>query len=174
MKTNITDEEQVKFLCELATKYAGIEEGQIFSKSRRLELQLQRSIVGVIAREFGIHHNSIANVLNRDRCSVYHYEKKHAENYAYWNEYRELFNKVYNSYSDIRKHKHTFETKEELKNYLLHNGVKHNTIDGKVSIVVSSGKVKSIIKTNYKEFSSTLKKITECLVNHNHNIDVNI
>jgi len=174
MKNTITDENQVKEICDLARRHAGLLEGQISSKSRRSELQLPRAVVGVVAREYGIHYDSIAKILNRDRCSVYYYVKKHAANYAYWHEYRDLFNKVYNSYSDIKGSKKTFESDEQLKNHLIYSGVTENILDNKVNIKVSSDKYKTIIRTNYKEFSNTLKRISECLVDYNHKLDVEI
>jgi len=173
-KTSVTDENQVKDICDLARRHAGLLEGQISSKSRRSELQLPRAIVGVVAREYGIHYNSIAKILNRDRCSVYYYEKKHAENYAYWTEYRDLFNRVYNSYGDIKGSKKSFESNEQLKNHLTYSGVHDNLIENKVNIEVRSGKYNTIIHTNYKDFSNTLKRISECLVDYNHKLDVQI
>ncbi len=174
MKNNVTDENQEKEICDLARRHAGLLEGQISSKSRRSELQLPRAVVGVVAREYGIHFNSIAKILNRDRCSVYYYVKKHPENYAYWHEYRDLFNKVYNSYSDLKGSKKTFESDEQLKNHLIYSGVTENILDNKVNIKVSSDNYNTIIKTNYKEFSNTLKKISENLVDYNHKLDVQI
>lgn len=174
MKNNITDENQVKDICELASKYAGLYYGQISNKSRRSEVQVPRAVAGVVAREYGIHYNSIAKILNRDRCSIYYYEKKHAENYAYWTEYRELFNKVYNAYRDIKGSKKSFESDTQLKNHLLYCGVQENLLDNKVNIEVRSKKHCTIIHTNYKEFSNTLKKISECLVDYNHKLDVQI
>lgn len=174
MKNSVTDENQVKDICELAAKYSGLQEDQLSSKSRRIEVQLPRSIVGVVAREYGIHYNSIAKILNRDRCSIYYYERKHAQNYAYWNEYRDLFNKVYNSYSDIKGSKKSFDSDESLKKHLLYSGVEENLLDWKVTIEARSGKYTAFIRTNYKDFSNTLKKISECLVEYNHKLDVQI
>ena len=146
MKNNVTDELQVMHICDLASMYAGLEEGEISSKSRLQRLQLPRMVVGVVAREYGIHYNSIASILKRDRCSVYYYEDQHAQNYAYWHEYRNL----------------------------IYNNITENILEGKVKIVVTSGKVQTTIKTNYREFSSTLKKISDCLVDYNHKLDVQI
>ena len=174
MKNNVTDELQVMHICDLASMYAGLEEGEISSKSRLQRLQLPRMVVGVVAREYGIHYNSIASILKRDRCSVYYYEDQHAQNYAYWHEYRELFNKVYNAYSEMREAKYTFKNETELKNHLIYNNIKENILEGKVKIVVTSGKIKTTIKTNYREFSNTLKKISDCLVDYNHTLDVQI
>ena len=174
MKNSVTDENQVKDICDLARRHAGLLEGQISSKSRRSELLLPRAVVGVVAREYGIHYNSIAKILNRDRCSIYYYEKKHATNYAYWVAYRDLFNKVYNSYSDIKGAKKFFQSDKQLKNHLTYSGVHDNQIESKVKIEVRSDKYSTVIHTNYKEFSNILKRISECLIDYNHKLDVKI
>lgn len=174
MKTSVTDEKHVKDICKIATEHAGLNEEQISSKSRKIELQLPRAVVGVVAREYGIHYNSIAKVLNRHRCSIYYYENKHAENYTYWTDYRNLFNKVYNDYSEIKGQKKEFEKSSELVKHLLYTGVEESLIDHKVTIEVRSGKCKAVIRTNYKDFSGTLKKIGDSLVEYNYKLDIQI
>ena len=81
-KINFTDEQEVKDICHIATQICGLERGSLAYKTRKLQYTLPRSIVSNIARiDKGIHYNIIAKVLNRDRCSIYHYEKNHNDNY---------------------------------------------------------------------------------------------
>ena len=79
-------------------------------------------------------------MLNRDRSNIYHYQKKHADNFKLWAQYRNLFTKVFNVYKDSKKEQKTFLTKQDLRSHLISNGVKTST--GEVFIIVKSGVLK--------------------------------
>ena len=103
-KIPITDEQTIKNIWEVATKITGIRKEHLNSKTRNQNIHLARMVVSNISLiEKGIHYTTISEVLNRDRSSIYHYEKQHHNLYSNWDTYRRLFNKVYNAYTDEKK-----------------------------------------------------------------------
>ena len=150
----ITDTKEVKDLCNIATEIVGLEQGSLTSKSRKEPYALARQVVANICLKNGIHFVTIAKVLNRDRSNIYHYQKKHADNFKLWAQYRNLL------------------TKQDLRNHLLSNGVKTST--GEVFIIVKSGVLKTSIRTSYKDFSNQLEKIRIALLDYRFSLDVQI
>ena len=168
----ITDTKEVKDLCNIATEIVGLEQGSLTSKSRKEPYALARQVVANICLKNGIHFVTIAKVLNRDRSNIYHYQKKHADNFKLWAQYRNLFTKVFNVYKESKKEQKTFLTKQDLRNHLLSNGVK--TSKGEVFIIVKSGVLKTSINTSYKDFSYQLEKIRIALLDYQFSLDVQI
>ena len=154
----ITDKQEVKELCDIATNIVGLEQGSLISKSRKEPYALARQVVANICLDKGIHFVTIAKVLNRDRTNIYHYQKKHEDHFKSWVQYRNLFTKVFNTY------------KQDLRTHLLRNGV--NTTEGNIYIIVKSGLLKTSIRTSYKDFSNTLESIRIALKNYEYKIDV--
>jgi hypothetical protein len=174
IRVNITDEQEVQDLCHIATQICCLRKGSLSYKSRRKELQLPRTVVSNIARiEKCIHYTVIAKVLKRDRCSIYHYESNHQDNYEGWKEYRLLFNRIYNAYNDIKCSKKKFMQAQDIKSYLKSKGVKES-LDSKVFISVICEDIKTIIKTDYKNFSDTLELIRLALIDYDYKLDVKI
>ena len=168
----ITDIKEVKELCDIATEIVGLEQGSLSSKSRKEPYALARPVVANICLNKGIHFVTISKVLNRDRSSIYHYQKKHAYNFKSWLQYRSLFTKVFNTYKESKKEQKTFLTKQDLRSHLLSNGV--NTSNGEVYIIVKSGVLKTSIRTSYKDFSNQLEKIRIALLDYQYNLDVQL
>jgi hypothetical protein len=170
--SNITQEDNFRMLCDLTTNVMGLPQGSLALKTRKREIQVCRTVASVIARiEDTIHRKVIAGVLNRDRSLIYHYEKNHNSNYAYWSEYRNCFNKVFRAYKDIQKNKKTFLDNDWMKSYLIKNGVKEN-LKAQVLIEVRSGKAMCIIKTSYFEFSDMLQKIKDAMEGYKFNVKI--
>ena len=166
----ITDKQEVKELCDIATNIVGLEQGSLISKSRKEPYALARQVVANICLNKGIHFVTIAKVLNRDRTNIYHYQRKHENNFKTWVQYRTLFTKVFNTYKESKKEQKTFLTKQDLRTHLLRNGV--NTSEGNIYIIVKSGLLKTSIRTSYKDFSNTLESIRIALKNYEYKIDV--
>ncbi len=174
--TNITDIDEVEKMVKIAEIICNIPSKIIKSKSRRMEVLAPRMAVSNIARlERGIHYSAIAEVLNRDRCSVYHYEKNHENNYKYWSEYRDAFNNIITAINDCKLDKLcNFKNNEDLKNYIISRGSVSENPNGKVYISVRINKLKVDIQTNYRDFSTTLARIQYILQDYNAKIDISL
>ena len=172
IRQGITDTTEVKELCDIATNIVGLEQGSLASFTRKEPYTLARKVVANICLSQGIHFVTIAEVLNRDRSNIYHYKKNHTINFKTWLEYRRLFTKVYNTYKNNKKEQKTFVSKQDLRTYLLTNGV--STSNGEVFIVVKSGVLKTIINTSYKDFSNQLENIRIALFDYRYKLDVQI
>jgi hypothetical protein len=91
----MTEELNFKAICSLTTRVMGLPEGSLALKSRKRQLQSARSIAGYIGRtEEDISRNVIAKVLNRGRCSTYHYETAHKKNFTHCIIYRNQLENV--------------------------------------------------------------------------------
>jgi len=158
-------------ICNLTTTVMGLRKGSLAYKSRKTELQIPRMVAAVIGRtEEGINHAIIAEVLNRHRASVYHYEKCHQGHYT-WEKYREVFNKVYMAYTQIEQSKKVFVDKYYMKEFLLKNGVKESPkLEAK--IMVKSGRVSIIIITSYMDFSNQLENIKFALRDYKYEMQI--
>jgi hypothetical protein len=168
----MTQEDNFKNLCNLTTSLLGLRKGSLAYKSRKLELQLARSIASVIGRkEYEIPHSTIAKVINRDRTLIYHYEKRHKHNYATFPKYRDIFNKVFNAFQSIENSKKSFFDLHQLKNYLRKNGVS-NSAKHQVTIQIQSGKVGTDIKVSYRDFYNQLENVKLALQNFKYEIEI--
>jgi len=158
-------------ICNLTTSLMGLRKGSLAYKSRKTELQIPRMVASVIARtEEGIHHKVIAEVLNRDRSLIYHYEKTHKGNYT-WGKYREVFNKVYLAYKKIEQSKKVFIDKHFMKEFLLKNGVKESPRN-EAHILIKSNKIEVIITTSYLDFSNQLENIKFALKDYKYEMQI--
>lgn len=168
----MTEENNFKNLCNLATRVMNMPDGALSLKSRKRKLQAARASVCYIARtEDDIHRSIIAKVLNRDRAVTYHYEKRHKQDYATCLVYRNTFLKIYKAYKDIDGAKEIFVDKDFMKSYLLKHGVKE-ILNPDVLLEVKSGEVHCIIKTSYFEFSKQIKNIESALNNYHYTVKI--
>ena len=157
MKVNLTLEQDVKDIMELTTQICGIERGSLTTSSRKSRYSLPRTVVSNIARiDKSIHYDIIAKVLNRDRCSIYHYQKIHKNNYRTWKEYRELYNRVYEAYSDLRDSKKKFADVQELRAHIIRAGVIFSDKPS-VFIDVNTDLFATSINTDYKYLSHNME-----------------
>ena len=171
-RSKITDKEKFEHICNLTTSLVGLRKGSLSFKSRKQEIQLPRLVAANIGRLDKIHHRVIADVLNRDRSLIYHYENTHCGNYTNWKQYRECFNLVHQAFTEIEESKPSFQDNRALKRHLLEFVKESNK--HQVEILITSGKVGCKIITSYKEFSYVLKNIKFALANFNHSIDINL
>jgi len=168
----IDDKEKFNHICELTTSLVGLRKGSLGFKSRRQEIHLPRLVAANIGLLNDIHHRVIAEVLNRHRSLIYHYEHTHGGNYMSWQKYREIFNLVHQAYTEIEESKPSFKDNRALKRHIL-EFVKESE-KCQVEILVTSEKVGCKIITSYREFSYVLKNIKFALANYRHSIDVNL
>ena len=168
----IDDKEKFNHICELTTSLVGLRKGSLSFKSRRQEIHIPRLVAANIGLLNDIHHRVIAEVFNRDRSLIYHYESTHGGNYMSWQKYREIFNLVHKAYTEIEESKPSFQDNGALKRHIL-EFVKESE-KCQVEILVTSEKVGCKIITSYREFSYVLKNIKFALANYRHSIDVNL
>ncbi|QDP64685.1 MAG: hypothetical protein Unbinned4585contig1001_49 [Prokaryotic dsDNA virus sp.] len=106
IKVNYSDKKEMEDLLDMATQVCGLRKGSLTTNNRRSETVLPRAVVSVIAlKELGIHHNLISKVINRDRTTVYAYERNHESNLLGWKNYRQTFEKIYNVFQKIKNEK---------------------------------------------------------------------
>jgi len=149
----------------------GLRKGSLAYKSRKTELQIPRMVAAVIGRtEEGINHSIIAEVLNRHRASIYHYEKCHQGHYT-WEKYRDIFNKVYMAYKQIEQSKNVFVDKYYMKEFLLKNGIKESP-KNEAQILIKSGRISAIISTSYMDFSNQLENVKFALRDYKYEMEI--
>ena len=163
-----------KFLniCKLTTDTLDICADHIFSNSRMKEVVIPRAVACMVARlGENTKHSVIAKVFNKNRASIYYYEKQHPNNFLYWAEYRRSFKKVLNVYNKIEGAKKTFASKKQmLKYFKLHNIEDSNTLD--LLIIIKSGEIEAKVKTSYFNFSDIMKKITFALQHYKYDFKI--
>jgi len=158
-------------ICNLTTSVMGLRKGSLAYKSRKTELQIPRMVAAVIGRtEEGINHSIIAEVLNRHRASIYHYEKCHQGHYT-WEKYRDIFNKVYMAYKQIEQSKNVFVDKYYMKEFLLKNGIKESP-KNEAQILIKSGRISAIISTSYMDFSNQLENVKFALRDYKYEMEI--
>jgi predicted transcriptional regulator len=168
----MTAEDNFKTLCDLATNLVGLPKGSLSIKNRKIKYQVPRAVVSMVARlEDGTHRETIAKVLGRNRTSINHYERTHSANYSSFPYYRDVFNKIYNAYVDIKEAKKTFIDMYHLKEHLRKNGVKHSS-NHQTTIRIISGKFGADIKVSYRDFYNQLEICKLALQNYQHEIEV--
>ena len=167
----MTSKDNFIHICNLTTSVMGLPKGSLAYKSRKHEIQIPRMVAAVIGRiEEGISHTVIAEVINRHRASIYHYEKCHQGNYT-WEKYRDIFNLVYMTYKQIEQSKKVFIDKYYMKEFLLKNGVKESP-KFEAQIMVRSGSVSVIIMTSYMDFSNQLENIKFALKDYKYEMQI--
>lgn len=166
------EEINFKILCDLTTNLVGLRKGALSHKSREQKYQVPRAVASVVARMIDeTHRTIIAKELKRDRSLIYHYEHMHKSNYRSFPKYREMFNKVYNAYSNLQGAKRTFVDANELKQYLRENGVT-NSEKQQTIIRVISGRVQCDIKVSYRDFYDMLEKCKFAMTDCNYNLEI--
>ena len=167
----MTSKDNFIHICNLTTSVMGLPKGSLAYKSRKQNIQIPRMVAAVIGRiEEGISHTIIAEVINRHRASIYHYEKCHQGNYT-WEKYRDIFNLVYMTYKQIEQSKKVFIDKYYMKEFLLKNGVKENP-KLEAQIMIKSGEVDIIINTSYMDFSNQLENIKFALREYKYEMQI--
>ena len=171
MKTiNLTETRQVEKILKVAEKIFDLKEGLIKSSSRKQYIHLPRMAISNLANiEKGIHYNTIGDVLNRDRTSIYHYTLKHQELYGTWQKYRNTFNELYSAcIKEGKKCLKRFEIKKILDKNKIYGS------SGKVTIVVTSGFSSYKLSSDYKDFTGKIEKIKFVLKKYSHDISITL
>jgi hypothetical protein len=168
----MTDREKFETICDLTTKLVGLQQGILSDKTRAEKIHIPRMVASVVARLNEIHPITIAEVIKRDRTSVLHYYKKHEDNLKSYIKYREMFFKVYSAYEDIHRNKKLFKNKNDLRMYLVSQGIIMKSKKSQVIIIVKSGKVNCEVKTRYRLCSDLIEDLKNVLKYHNFSLEM--
>lgn len=155
----MTDREQFELICDLTTEMVGLQQGSLAFNTRKQEVLIPRmvaSVIGIMAKD--IHVTVIADIIKKDRTSVLHYKNSHKSNYASFPYYRNIFNKVYNAYTESEKIKIVLSSRDEICRLLIDAGIKISA-KPQVKIKITSGKAKYMLPTTYLEFSNNINII---------------
>ena len=169
----MTDKEKFENICDLTTQLVGLQKGSLTLKTRQQSYHIPRMVavmIGRIAKD--IHPTILADVIDRDRTSILHYEKTHKHNYATYPKYRDIFNKIYNAYAEIEGNKKLFDSTDSLRMYLVKSGIKITSNKPQVKIKIQSGKIKYMLPTNYFDFSTNVDIIKDKLKDYDYSIDI--
>ena len=144
----MTDKDNFKNIIQLTERVLQLPDGTVKNKSREEVIIIPRAVCCNVARiEECIRHSTIAKVLDKNRASIYYYERKHSRYFAYWADYRNAFNKVLNAYKQIENNKKTFLTKEAFKAHLFNNDIEDDD-NVQMIIALQSGKIVVVVKTS--------------------------
>ena len=171
----INDEQDVKFLCKLATKLCDLPEGILQKKvigSKAEKYSVPRAAVAVIARKsLGIHYTVIAEILKKDRTSIYHYEKKHDIDYISYPKYKKTFNNIHNTYLDIQSNKKKFDSPGHLRETLKNLGISNDS-NGNMKINVMTDDYTVTLKSSFKDLSNNYELCNNVLSNYKCKIQI--
>lgn len=145
-----------KDVSELAAVTSGVSLKDILSNSRNRELVIPRMVIGnILNLELNYKKQDIANYLNRDRTSIYHYMNGHKSNYRYWAEYRELYDEIKSGYVGINN---ASMTRDEMDSIISKSEIVSNPKDSRFMISFKIGKAETYIYTNSLERDITTLK----------------
>ncbi|QDP52926.1 MAG: hypothetical protein Tp165SUR256671_7 [Prokaryotic dsDNA virus sp.] len=175
IKKNINDDIELEQLCDIATDICNLPKGhlsKIFPGCKAEKYSVPRTIVAVIARkDLGIHHKVIANYINKDRSSIYHYVKKHESDYASYPEYRNKFNEIYNAHTEMTKEKEEFKNESEILEFLAKRGIKNSKFPT-MFITIKTENFAVNIGTTFRDFSNYYDICNESLKNYKVKISI--
>ena len=161
----MTDREKFESICDLTTNLVGLHQGALSDKTRKETIHVPRMVASVVGRLVNdIHPSVIADVICRDRTSVLHYYKLHTHNYASFPKYREVFNKVYYAYSELKKSKKIFESVDDMRMFTL--------IKPQVDIIIKSKNIIFKVKTDYLHCSENIIILKDALKDYEYSLEI--
>jgi hypothetical protein len=168
----MTDREKFETICDLTTNTVGLQKDDLLSKKRKQEFVHSRMIASVIAiKNIGIHPDTIADVIKKDRTSILYYYKMHKHNYSSIKKYRDIFNKVYAAFDKSESIKFVFNDRDELCEFLINAGVKIST-DPDIKLKIKSGKAIYKLPTTYLQIDNNTEIINKALKEYDYSIDI--
>tara|TARA_R110000824_G_scaffold286376_1_gene474531 strand:- start:1903 stop:2421 length:519 start_codon:yes stop_codon:yes gene_type:complete len=169
----MTDREKFESICNLTTNIVGLQKGSLSDKTRNETIHVPRMVASVVGRLVNdIHPTIIADVICRDRTSVLHYYKLHTHNYASFPKYREVFNKVYYAYSELKKSKKVFKSKDDMRMFIIKSGVKVTLIKPQVHIIIKSKNIIFKVKTDYLHCSENIIILKDALKDYEYSLEI--
>lgn len=167
---SISNAKVVKGILDKAVEVFNIPLQTLKGKDRHGHIQRVRMAVANIARvEKKVHYNTIAGVINRDRSSIYHYERNHDTWYITWKTYQRAYDLLYKSLSENTK---PTLNKCQIKRLLKENEIKE--LDGTVSIIINSGTTEHKFTTDLLNFTAVIEKINIIFIDFEIDLDIQL
>ena len=168
----MTDREKFETICDLTTNTVGLQQGSLAYKTRKQKLVYSRMIASVIGiKNTGIHPDTIADVIKKDRTSILYYYKMHKHNYSSIKKYRDIFNKVYAAFDKSESIKFVFNDRDKLCKFLIGAGVKIST-DPDIKLKIKSGKAVYKLPTTYLQIDNNTEIINKALKEYDYSINI--
>jgi len=170
-RVSISDTNLVTNILNKAAEVFEIPTAALRGARRHGNIQRIRMAVSNVARvENKIHYTTIAGVINRDRSSIYHYERQHASWYISWKPYQKAYDVLCRAMAENAK---PTLNKCQIKRLLKEAGIT-SIKTGKCKIIIASGNTSHTIKSNLYEFAKTIEQLKPILANFDHNLDIKI
>ena len=167
---SITDQREVRSVLDKAVEVFKIPLPVLKGKTREQPVQIARMVVSNICRVANkIHYTNICPELNRDRTSVYHYEKMHESNFATFPKYRDAYNTLFDQ---LYSNPLPILTKPGIKNILKEAGI-YGT-KGSISIIITSGLSSHSITETNGGFTKTVEALRELFKGFYTKIDIRL
>jgi hypothetical protein len=168
----MTDREKFEAICDLTTNTVGLQKDDLLSKKRKQEFVYSRMIASVIGiKNTGIHPDTIADVIKKDRTSILYYYKMHKHNYSSTKKYRDFFNKVYAAFNKSENIKLVFKNRHDICKCLIDAGVKIST-NPDVKLKIKSGKEVYKLPTTYLQMDYNTEIINKALKDYDYKCDI--
>jgi hypothetical protein len=170
-RVSISDTKVVQSILDKAAEVFKIPTATLKGARRYGHIQRVRMAISNIARvEHKIHYTTIAGVINRDRSSIYHYERQHETWYITWKTYQKAYDLLSSALSENAKPN---LNKCQIKRLIKEAGIVGKK-RGKCKIIIASGNTSHSIKSDLYEFPATIEKLKPILEQYEHNLDIQI
>lgn len=170
-RVSISDTKMVQNILSKAAEVFNIPTATLIGGRRYGYIQRVRMAISNVARvENKIHYTTIAGVINRDRTSVYHYERQHASWYISWKPYQKAYDTLNEAMSENAK---PSLNKCQIKRIIKEKGITSKK-KGTVKIIIDSGNTSHSIKATLYDFPKIIETLKPILENYQHNLDIQL
>ena len=150
---------EMQKIVDLTELIGGLGKDTLIKKNRKSGIKTARMVMcNVAMNTLDITKDDVAEFIKKHRTSMYHYQKIHNEQYMVWKEYRELYDKVHDEYTDGKRY--ITITKDNLYFMLRKNNLyKPNKEDCYLCITIKIGRCKAKIYCNPLEVGDLVKTL---------------
>lgn len=170
-RISISDTRTVERILNKAAEVFNIPTATLKGARRYGEIQKVRMAISNVARvEHKIHYTTIGTVINRDRSSIYHYERQHETWYISWKPYQRTYDLLCKTMAENSK---PSLNKCQIKRLIKEAGITGKKL-GKCKIIIDSGTTSHTIKSDLYDFPKTIEILKPILEPFEHNLDIKI
>jgi len=150
---------EMQKIVDLTELIGGLKKDTLVKKTRRYDVKTARMVMcNVAMNTLDITKDDVAEFIKKHRTSMYHYQKIHDSQYMVWKEYRELYDKVHEEYTNGKRY--ATITKDNLYFMLRKNKLyRPNSEDNFQCITLSIGRVKAKVYCDPLEVGELVKTI---------------